>query len=203
MWRWLGRAGEVVGAALLLMMTAVPASAHHGGLGIEGDVVEWSLKVDQWQQESFANGYRIKFLAYPRSAIVNRSTRLVFEVQAADSGRYVGGLNAQVVIRDPQGGERTVAAPETPAVTAYYELVYTFPMTGEHTITFRTQADGRPLTASFVQRASANPLFGDWPTVAGNGVVLAAFMATWIGAVLALQRRLLHAGEGWNGGSKA
>jgi hypothetical protein len=38
---------------------------------------------------------------------------------------------------------------------------------------------------------SANPIFGDWPTMVGNGAVLVAFMVTWIGAVLALQRRLL------------
>jgi len=183
--------GEVLGALLLLGMMTVPAAAHHGGLGIEGDVVEWSLKVDQWQQERFADGHRIKFLAYPRSAIVHRRTRLVFEVQAAATGRYVGGLTAEVIIRDPQGREHTLVAPEIPGVTAYYEIAHTFQVTGEHAITFRTQANGQGLTAAFAQRASANPLFGDWTTATGNGVVLAAFMATWIGAVLALQRRFL------------
>jgi hypothetical protein len=47
------------------------------------------------------------------------------------------------------------------------------------------------LTAAFTQSVSANPLFGDWTTMVGNGAVLAAFVATWMGAVLALQRRLL------------
>lgn len=183
---------RVLGAVLLLIIVVVPASAHHGGLGIEGDIVEWSLKVDQWQQERFADGFRVKFLAYPRSAIVNRRTRLVFEVQAAATGRYVGGLTAEVIIRDPQGQEQTFAAPEIPGVTAYYEIPHEFRTTGEHTITFRTHANGQVLTASFAQRASANPLFGDWATATGNGVLLAAFMATWIGAVLALQRRLLQ-----------
>ena len=189
-------------AVILLAMIAMPADAHHGGLGIEGDLVAWSLKVDQWQQERFADGYRIKFLAYPRSGIVNRRTRLVFEVQAAATGLYVGGLQAQVVIRDPQGREREVAALETPDVTAYYELVHEFQAAGEHTIIFRTQADGKPLTTSYELRAAANPLFGDWATVTGNGVVAAAFLVTWIGAVLALQRRLLDVGEGWDGGNK-
>jgi hypothetical protein len=168
-----------------------PASAHHGGLGIEGDIIEWSLKVDQWQQEQFADGYRIKFLAYPRNAIANRVTRLVFEVQSITTGQYVGGLTADVLIRTPQGEEHTLAAPEIPGVTAYYELPFTFPTTGEHTVTFRTHASGRELSVAFAQPVSANPLFGDWPTMVGNGAVLTAFMVTWIGAVLALQRRLL------------
>jgi hypothetical protein len=181
----------IIGAMMLLLMCAAIARAHHGGLGIEGDLVEWSLKVDQWQQEIFANGHRIKFLAYPRNAIANRSTRLVFEVQSTATGRYVGGLTPEVIIRTPPGREETLRAPETPGVTAYYEVPYSFQQTGEHIITFRTQTDGPELTASFVQRVSANPLFGDWPTILGNSVILAAFMTTWIGAVLALQRRLL------------
>jgi hypothetical protein len=175
----------------VLEIGAAPTYAHHGGLGIEGDIIEWSLKVDQWQQERFADGYRIKFLAYPRNAIANRSTRLVFEVQSVATGRYVGGLIAEVIIRTPTGEEYTFAAPEIPGVTAYYELPYAFPRPGEYTVVFRTRANGQELTAAFVQPASANPLFGDWTTMAGNGAILAAFLATWIGAVLALQRRLL------------
>jgi hypothetical protein len=174
-----------------LGILALPAMAHHGGLGIEGDIIEWSLKVDQWQQERFANGYRVKFLAYPRNAIANRSTRLVFEAQSVATGRYVGGLTAEVLIRFPTGEEHVFAAPEIPGVTAYYELPYVFPTPGEYPVTFRTQANGQALTATFAQRVSANPLFGDWTTMLGNGAILAAFMATWIGAVLALQRRLL------------
>jgi hypothetical protein len=180
-----------LGSIVLLAIVALPAMAHHGGLGIEGDIIEWSLKVDQWQQEHFANGYRMKFLAYPRHAIANRSTRLVFEVQSVTSGRYVGGLTAEVLIRSPTGEAHVFAAPEIPGVTAYYELPYVFPTPGEYTVTFRTQANGQDVTAAFVQPVSANPLFGDWHTMAGNATVLAAFMVTWIGAVLALQRRLL------------
>jgi len=186
-----GRAAQLLAAVALLAIFGARAHAHHGGLGIEGDVIDWSLKVDQWQQERLADGHRIKFLAYPRTAIVNRTTRLVFEVQSVATGHYVGGLMAAVVIRTPQGEEHTLAAPETPGVSAYYEVPYVFHMTGAHTITFRAQTDRQLMMASFVQQASANPLFGDWTTVTGNGVVLAAFVVTWIGAVLALQRRLL------------
>jgi hypothetical protein len=186
-----GRASQILAAVVLLAILDARAYAHHGGLGIEGDVIDWSLKVDQWQQERLADGHRIKFLAYPRSAIVNRTTRLVFEVQSVATGHYVGGLMAAVVIRTPQGEEHTLPAPETPGVSAYYEVPYEFHVTGVHTITFRAQANGQLMMASFVQQASANPLFGDWTTVTGNGVVLAAFVVTWIGVVLALQRRLL------------
>jgi hypothetical protein len=181
----------LLGGLLLSWSLVVPVSAHHGGLGIEGDIIEWSLKVDQWQQEQFANGYRIKFLAYPRNAIASRSTRLVFEVQSVATGQYVGGLTVDVLIRTHQGEEHILAAPEIPGVTAYYELPYTFLTAGEHTITFQTQVNSQELSVVFAQSVSANPLFGDWPTMVGNGAVLAAFMATWIGAVLALQRRLL------------
>ncbi len=180
-----------LGVLLVLGMLVAPASPHHGGLGIEGDIIEWSLKVDQWQQERVAHGYRIKFLAYPRNALANRSTRLVFEVQSVATGRYVGGLIVDVLLRSPHGEEHILTAAEIPGVTAYYELPYTFLTSGEYTITFRTQTNGQELTAAFAQPVSANPLFGDWTTIIGNGAVFGAFMATWIGAVLALQRRLL------------
>jgi hypothetical protein len=181
----------ILGVIMLLGSAAAPVSGHHGGLGIEGDILEWSLKVDQWQQERFVNGYRIKFLAYPRNATANRSTRLVFEVQSVATGRYVGGLTAEVIIRFPPGAEYGFAAPEIPGVTAYYELPYAFPTPGEYSVALRTQANGHDLTAAFTQPVSASPLFGDWTTMVGNGAVLAAFIATWVGAVLALQRRLL------------
>jgi hypothetical protein len=184
---------NVIRAMTLLLLCTPLARAHHGGLGIEGDMIEWSLKVDQWQQETFANGHRIKFLAYPRNAIVNRPIRLVFEVQSTTTGQYIGGLTPKVIMRTPLGHEETLQAPETPGVTAYYEIPYRFQQTGMYIITFRTfrtHTDGPELTASFVQPVSANPLFGDWPTILGNGAMLAAFMATWIGAILALQRRL-------------
>jgi hypothetical protein len=189
-WSW-ACLRAALGCMVLLATVAMPAKAHHGGLGIEGDIIAWSLKVDQWQQERFANGYRIKFLAYPQNAIANRSTRLVFEVQSVATGRYVGGLTAEAIIRSPSGEEHGFAAPEISGVTAYYELPYAFPTPGEYTVAFRTQANGQELTAAFTQPVSANPLFGNWTTMVGNGAVLAAFIATWIGAVAAVQRRLL------------
>jgi hypothetical protein len=190
--RWVWASLRVVlGGTALLGIVAMPANAHHGGLGIEGDIIEWSLKVDQWQQERFADGYRIKFLAYPRNALANRPTRLVFEAQSVATGRYVGGLTAEVIIRFPTAEEQVFTAAEIPGVTAYYELPYVFPRPGGYTVTFRTQVDGQRLTGAFAQPVSANPLFGDWTTIVGNTAVLATFMATWIGAVLALQRRLL------------
>jgi hypothetical protein len=115
----------------------------------------------------------------------------VFEVQSIATGQYVGGLTAEVMIRPPTGEEHRIAAPEIPGVTAYYEIPYAFASPGEYTITFRTQANGQEFTAAFAQLVSANPLFGDWTTMVGNGAVLAAFITTWIGAVLALQRRFL------------
>jgi hypothetical protein len=181
----------LLGLVGLLGIVTATANAHHGGLGIEGDIVAWSLKVDQWQQERFTNGYRVKFLAYPRNAVAKGSTRLVFEVQSSTTGRYVAGLMAEVLMRSPIGEEERFAATEIPGVTAYYELPYTFPTPGEYTITFETRANSQELTAAFAQSVSANPLFGDWPTMVGNGAILATFMATWIGAVLALQRRFL------------
>jgi hypothetical protein len=171
-------------------MNTAPAGAHHGGLGIEGDIIAWSLKVDQWQQERFVDGYRIKFLAYPRHAIAKRVTRLVFEVQSVATGHYVGGLSAEVIIRLTTAGTHVLAAPEIPGVTAYYEISYTFPTPGDYTIVFRTQANGQELAATFAQPVSANPLVGAWTTMLGNAVVLVTFIVTWIGAVLALQRRL-------------
>jgi hypothetical protein len=177
---------------VLLGLTLAPVSAraHHGGLGIEGDIFAWSLKVDQWQQEHFVDGYRVKFLAYPRNAMATRATRLVFEVQSVATGRYVGGLTAEVSIRAPTAEEQLFPAPEIPGVTAYYEIPYTFPRTGEYTVAFRTRVNGQALTAAFTQPVSAHPLFGDWTILVGNGVILVAFITTWIGAVLAIQRRL-------------
>jgi hypothetical protein len=195
-WSW-ACLRATLGCMVLLAIVASPAKAHHGGLGIEGDMLEWSLKVDQWQQEHFASGYRIKFLAYPRNAIVNRSTRLVFEVQSVATGRYVGGLTVAVIVRSPMGGEDQFAAPEIPGVTAYYELPYAFPTTGTYTVAFRTQVNGQELGAAFIQPVSPNPLFGDWTTMVGNVAVLAAFLTTWVGAVLALQRRLLPGISSW------
>lgn len=70
---------------IALLACCTPVMAHHGGLGIEGDLVQWALKVDQWQDENIAQGHRVKFLSYPRQPIVGNSTRLVFEIQSTSN----------------------------------------------------------------------------------------------------------------------
>src|SRR5215475_3642273 len=124
--------------AIGLLTCWAPVLAHHGGLGIEGDLVQWALKVDQWQDESIAQGHRVKFLSYPRQPIVGNSTRLVFEIQSTATGQYVSGLTAQLEVQAPDGAQRQLPLPETTGVTAYYETAMVFEQEGEHTITFRS-----------------------------------------------------------------
>jgi hypothetical protein len=165
------------------------AAAHHGGLGIEGDLVEWALKVDQWQEERLDQGYRIKFLAYPRQPVRGSHTRLVFEIQAVATGQYVGGLKAQLQIRAPDGTQRLLPLPETEGVTAYYETRVLLEQTGEYAFTFQAMAAGVPFSGTFRKGVSRSPLIGDWATVVGNLAVLAAFIVTWLGLILAVQQR--------------
>lgn len=74
------------------------------------------LVIDQWQEEHIDQGHRIKFLAYPRQPIQGIRTRLVFEMQAVETGRYVGELSVQLQIQAPDGTEQTIPLPETTAV---------------------------------------------------------------------------------------
>jgi hypothetical protein len=175
----------------LLLSVWTPALAHHGGLGIEGDLVQWALKVDQWQEEVTDQGYRIKFLAYPRQPILGDNTRLVFEIQSVASGRYMGGLTAHLQVQAPDGTQRTLPLPETTGVTAYYETAMVFEQVGEHRLTFRATVAGVPFGGTFRRVVSRNALFGDWATLVGNLAVLAAGTMTWIGLVLSIQRRFL------------
>jgi hypothetical protein len=175
----------------LFLSPCVPALAHHGGLGIEGDLVQWALKVDQWQEEVIDQGYRIKFLAYPRQPILGEGTRLVFEIQAVASGRYVGGLRAQLQVRAPDDTQKTLPLPETTDVTAYYETAMVFEQVGEHRLTFRATVAGVPFGGTFRKVVSRSALFGDWATLVGNLAVLAAGSMTWIGLVLSIQRRFV------------
>ena len=166
-----------------------PALAHHGGLGIEGDLVQWALKVDQWQDEGIAQGHRIKFLSYPRQPVVGNNTRLVFEIQSTATGQYVSGLTAALEVRAPDGTQRLVPLPEITGVTAYYETTLAFEQEGEYTLTWRSVAAGVPFSTTFRKAVSRSTLHGDWPTLLGYGTVLAAFLVTWIGLVLSVQRR--------------
>jgi len=185
--------GGVACCALLcaigLLLCWAPVLAHHGGLGIEGDLVQWALKVDQWQDEGIAQGHRIKFLSYPRQPVVGNGTRLVFEIQSTATGQYVSGLTAELVVRAPDGTQRLLPLPEITGVTAYYETALAFEQEGEYALTLRSVAAGVPFSTTFRKAVSRSTLHGDWPTLLGYGTVLAAFLVTWIGLVLSVQRR--------------
>ena len=181
----------------LLLFVCVPAAlAHHGGLGVEGDLVQWALKVDQWQEEVIDQGYRIKFLSYPRQPVLGNQTRLVFEIQSTATGRYVGGLTAEVEVQPPEGLQRLLPLPETTGVVAYYEVSLAFEQAGEHLITFRSVADDVAFSGTFRKGVSRSALFADWTTLVGNLAVLVAFAVTWLGFVLSVQRRFTAASAG-------
>lgn len=172
------------------------ALAHHGGLGIEGDLVEWALKVDQWQAEVVDQGYRIKFLSYPRIPVVGERARLVFEIQSVATGRYVGGLTPQLQVRAPDGTARTFTPPETTGVTAYYETAVLFEQAGAHQVTLQAAASGNPMRGAFQKSVTRHMLIGDWTTWLGYLVVLAAGLVTWIGFLLAVQCRFMPSAVG-------
>jgi len=166
-----------------------PVAAHHGGIGIEGDLVEWALNIDQWQEEQIDQGHRIKFLAYPRQPVRGGRTRLIFEIQAVATGAYVGGLAMQLRIQTPDGAARTVPLPETAGVTAYYETAVEFAQVGEYRLTAISTTPDASFQATFQRRVSPSVLLGDWATITGNLAVLAAFTMTWVGLIAAVQRR--------------
>lgn len=186
---------------IALLACCTPGLAHHGGLGIEGDLVQWALKVDQWQDEGIAQGHRVKFLSYPRQPIVGNSTRLVFEIQSTTTGQYVSGLTAQLEVQAPDGSQRQLPLPETTGVTAYYETAMIFEQEGEHTITFRSLGTDIPFSTSFRKTVSRSTLHSDWPTLLGYGTVLAAFLVTWLGFVVSVQGRFATVREGAPSGS--
>jgi hypothetical protein len=180
---------RVLLAVLSFCLYSSPAMAHHGGLGIEGDLVQWALKTDQWQEEIIDQGYRMKFLAYPRQPLLGKPTRLVFEIQAVATGRYVSGLKAQLHTLAPDGTRQEIALPEIAGVTAYYETLLTFTQVGEHTVTFVASAAETVFRGTFRKAVSPSSWRGDWPTVVGNSIVLAASIVTWLGLILSVQRR--------------
>ncbi|MGE3536330.1 MAG: hypothetical protein AB7N91_02710 [Candidatus Tectimicrobiota bacterium] len=156
-------------------------------------MVQWALKVDQWQDEAIDQGHRIKFLTYPRQPVLGNGTRLVFEIQSTATGQYVSGLIAQVEVRAADGAPRLLPLPETSGVTAYYETVAVFDEPGEHSITFRSTASGVPFSSTFRRVVSRSALQGDWPVLLGYGTVVAAFLVTWVGCVFSIQRRFASA----------
>lgn len=186
---------------IALLACGTPVLAHHGGLGIEGDLVQWALKVDQWQDENIAQGHRVKFLSYPRQPVVGHRTRLVFEIQSTATGQYVSGLTAQLEVQAPDGSQRQLPLPETTGVTAYYETAMLFAQAGEHTLTFRSLGPAVPFSTSFRKAISRSALQSDWPTLLGYGTVLAAFLVTWLGFVVSIQGRFATVREGSPSGS--
>ena len=174
---------------LVLSGIRSPVAAHHGGIGIEGDLVEWALNIDQWQEEQIDQGHRIKFLAYPRQPVRGGRTRLIFEIQAVATGAYVGGLSMQLRMQSPDGAVRTVPLPETPGVTAYYEAAVEFVQVGEYRLTAISTTPDASFQATFQRRVSPSVLLGDWATITGNLTVLAAFTMTWVGLIVTVQRR--------------
>jgi hypothetical protein len=179
--------------SLCFLPCAFPSSvlAHHGGLGVEGDLVQWALKVDQWQDEVSDQDYRIKFLSYPRQPVFGNPTRLVFEIQSITTGQYVGGLAAEVEVQPPDSLPHTLPLPETTGVVAYYEVSLVFEQAGEHLITFHAVEHDVAFSGTFRKVVSRSTLFGDWSTLVGNVAVLAAFAMTWLGFVLSVQRRFV------------
>ncbi len=175
---------------------AAAALAHHGGIGLEGDLVEWALNVDQWQEEQSDQGHRIKFLVYPRQPVRGRPTRLVFEIQAMATGRYVSGLAMQLHLQFPDGTEQTQPLPETTGVTAYYEAAIVFEQVGEHGISVASTTPGATFKAAFKRQVSSSAFSGDWTVWTGNLTVVAALTMTWLGLVLSVQRRFLLAQPG-------
>jgi hypothetical protein len=174
---------------LALSAISSPVAAHHGGIGIEGDLVEWALNIDQWQEEQIDQGHRIKFLAYPRQPVRGGRTRLIFEIQAVATGAYVGGLSMQLRMQTPDGAVRTVPLPETTGVTAYYETAVEFAQVGEYRLTAISTTPDASFQATFQRHVSPNALLGDWATITGNLTVLATFTMTWVGLIVAVQRR--------------
>jgi hypothetical protein len=166
-----------------------PVAAHHGGIGIEGDLVEWALNIDQWQEEEIDQGHRIKFLAYPRQPVRGGRTRLIFEIQAVATGQYVGGLAMQLRIQAPDGTAHTVSLPDTTGVTAYYETAVEFAQVGGYSLTAISKTPNASFQATFQRHVSPSVWLGDWATITGNLTILATFTMTWVGLIVAVQRR--------------
>ena len=150
--------------------------------------MQWALKVDQWQEEGIAQGHRIKFLRI-RASLWSVTVRLVFEIQSTATGQYMSGLTAELEVRAPRWHPASAASARDYRVTAYYETTLVFEQEGAYTLTWRSVAAGVPFSTTFRKAVSRSTLHGDWPTLLCYGTVLAAFLVTWIGLVLSVQRR--------------
>jgi hypothetical protein len=95
----------------------------------------------------------------------------------------------QLRIQTPDGDARTVPLPETTGVTAYYETVVEFAQVGEYRLTAISTTPDASFQATFQRHVSPSALLGDWATITGNFTVLATFTMTWLGLIVAVQRR--------------
>lgn len=189
--------------ALLAFLLASPPrlQAHHGGVAIDWDDPAFDPADARWQQEVRSNGYRIKYLVLPRNVMKGRTTRLVFEVQSVETGRYVAGLDVNldvaVLARSAATIVRTLSVPESEGITGYYEVRYTFPRSGAYRLSFRTTSRsksgtsqaGPPIEATFslaVKRIDPYQLVG-------FSTIGSACLVTWLGIIIAIRRRLLMA----------
>ncbi|MBI2876477.1 MAG: hypothetical protein HYY20_06310 [Candidatus Tectomicrobia bacterium] len=164
------------------------ADAHHGGLALEEEE-ETDTEATQWQQEVLVHGYRVKFLSYPRVPAVNEETRLVFEIQSADTGLYVSDLKTGLQIRGPGRMKGSLQVPAVAGVPGYYEGRYRFPQAGSYRITFKTQVEGKALVGEFTEKVGPTQTAVDPRYIlVGNGAVALASAVTLVGAVLSLRR---------------
>lgn len=158
--------------------------AHHGGLVVESEGEGEYQEDIQWKQEVRSNGYRLKFLSYPQTIFIKESIRLVFEVQLAETGFYVSGLEAKINIKEPDGKEKSLPANEQKGVAGYYETKNLFTQEGEHIITFQSGIDDlEKIIGIFKEETIDKEKIGYWYRLIGRAVVLLAALVTLLGTV--------------------
>lgn len=179
----------VVALGETLSFSPTSAFAHHGGLVIESEELEEYQESALWEQEVTADAYRIKFLSYPGEPFINKSTRLVFEVQSVETGLYINDIEVKVKIKDPEGNENYLEAEEVEGVAGYYEAKNIFKKEGEYDLVFKSKINGKDIIASFKKGAVDKMKEGYWYRVMGKAVVLTATIVTLIGAFISLRFR--------------
>ena len=175
---------KTVLSLLFIVLISVPSVsfAHHGGLVVEAEEAGEYQEDVQWEQEVRSDGYRIKFLSYPQTLFIKESIRLVFEVQLAETGFYVSGLEAKVNIKYPDRKEKTLIASEQKGVAGYYEARNIFTQEGEHLITFQSGIDDvEKIVGIFKKGAIDKERIGYWYRLLGRVVVLLATVVTIVG----------------------
>ncbi len=154
---------------------------------MEGDEVD--KESTQWQQESLSNGYRVKFLSYPKLPLEKEKVRLVFELQSAETGLYLSDLPAHLEIESPEGTKQSLATPPVEGVPGYYEVSHRFSPEGSYDLVFRTEIEGKPVIGNFSEIVEPKRLVKDGYALVGRLVVLLTSMVTLVGASLSLRHR--------------